>query len=243
MLSSLSIVDIVTSFSRVVKRHVSRSCARNARVLPSVSAILSFNVRGAASRHRASRRSHSDAKRVASRSSGQTPQVDTSMGRQFSRFNSEQQSAHLASGLLRKIGLACVAFTLIWLTLVSSVSAHAFLKQSTPDEDTVVPQAPPELLMSFTEHIEPQFSSAQLLIKRQSGPNRRQPRWQRHNRPHPSTLNPASGRHLHRSMEERLRRRWAPQFWLLCLHSRLAGECRHSEPTDGANDHFLRPRH
>ncbi len=84
------------------------------------------------------------------------------MGRQFSRFNSEQQSAHLASGLLRKIGLACVAFTLIWLTLVSSVSAHAFLKQSTPDEDTVVPQAPPELLMSFTEHIEPQFSSAQL---------------------------------------------------------------------------------
>ncbi len=55
-----------------------------------------------------------------------------------------------------------LALVLIWLTLMSSASAHAFLKQSTPDDDTVVPQAPPELLLSFTERIEPQFSSAQL---------------------------------------------------------------------------------
>ncbi|MGA7668936.1 MAG: CopD family protein [Nitrolancea sp.] len=62
---------------------------------------------------------------------------------------------------LRRIGVLCLTLSLLWLVLVSSASAHAFLKRSTPDANTVVPQAPPELLMSFTERIEPQFSSAQ----------------------------------------------------------------------------------
>lgn len=49
-----------------------------------------------------------------------------------------------------------------WLLTGSTASAHAFLKQSTPDENTVVPKSPPEILLSFTESIEPQFSTAEL---------------------------------------------------------------------------------
>lgn len=42
------------------------------------------------------------------------------------------------------------------------VSAHAFPKLSTPAENSVVTQSPSEILIGYTEPIEPRYSSAQL---------------------------------------------------------------------------------
>lgn len=54
------------------------------------------------------------------------------------------------------------ALLLISLAVVSGASAHAFEKQTTPLENSVVTQSPSEILISYTEPIEPRYSSAQL---------------------------------------------------------------------------------
>jgi copper transport protein len=53
-------------------------------------------------------------------------------------------------------------FILASLAFVPGASAHAFEKQTTPLENSVVTQSPTEVLISFTEPIEPRYSSAQL---------------------------------------------------------------------------------
>jgi len=51
---------------------------------------------------------------------------------------------------------------LVSLVFAPGAAAHAFEKQSTPLENSVVTQSPSEVLISFTEPIEPRYSSAQL---------------------------------------------------------------------------------
>lgn len=83
--------------------------------------------------------------------------------------NLREKGRALSMGRVVRVRGAAIRFSAVlamlltvWLFVGSSASAHAFLKQSTPDENTVVPQSPPEILLSFTENIEPQFSSAEL---------------------------------------------------------------------------------
>ena len=56
----------------------------------------------------------------------------------------------------------CVALGTFALLTISGASAHAFEKQTTPLENSVVTKSPAEVLISFTEPLEPRYSSAQL---------------------------------------------------------------------------------
>ena len=56
----------------------------------------------------------------------------------------------------------CVTFSICALLTVSSADAHAFAKQTTPQENSVVTKSPTEVLISFTEPVEPRYSNAQL---------------------------------------------------------------------------------
>src|SRR5215207_2871839 len=52
---------------------------------------------------------------------------------------------------------------LLALLFAANVAAHAILVQSTPAPGSTVATAPPELVLEFTEELDPQFSSVQLL--------------------------------------------------------------------------------
>jgi copper transport protein len=56
----------------------------------------------------------------------------------------------------------CVTLSIFALLTVSDASAHAFAKQTTPLENSVVTKSPTDVLISYTEPIEPRYSSAQL---------------------------------------------------------------------------------
>ena len=68
---------------------------------------------------------------------------------------------------------------LLALLFAANVAAHAILVQSTPAAGSTVATAPPELVLEFTEELDPQFSSVQLLNSARqvvnSGPGRVEP--------------------------------------------------------------------
>ena len=57
----------------------------------------------------------------------------------------------------------CVIIALIALLPAGTAEAHASLVRSTPAAGTTVPAAPPELVLEFTEELDPQFSTVRLL--------------------------------------------------------------------------------
>ncbi len=52
---------------------------------------------------------------------------------------------------------------LLMLLFAANVAAHAILVQSMPAAGSTVATTPPELVLEFTEELDPQFSSVQLL--------------------------------------------------------------------------------
>ena len=57
----------------------------------------------------------------------------------------------------------CIIIALIGLLLTGTAEAHAILVRSTPAAGATVDTAPPELVLEFTEELDPQFSTVRLL--------------------------------------------------------------------------------
>jgi copper resistance protein C len=75
-----------------------------------------------------------------------------------------QESLRLGKGLpVTALRLRLLALVLLGLAIgIATAHAHAHLERASPEPDSTVRSAPPEVTLWFTQKLEPSFSSAQV---------------------------------------------------------------------------------